>query len=80
MNSPHGSAKIFVLPSDQKLSVHAQTKDEWNSYVGNQKDSNEDYAKAWIKASLNGVVDLKSLSDCTKTLPVARLNGKYGCG
>jgi catalase (peroxidase I) len=76
LNNPHGSDKIFVLPSDQKLSVHAQTKDEFHSYVGNQKDWNEDYAKAWIKMSLNGVVNLKSLSDCTKTLPVARPNGR----
>jgi catalase (peroxidase I) len=76
LNSPKGNDKIFVLPSDQKLSVHSATKAEWHSYVGNQRSWNEDYAKAWIKMSLNGVVDLKKLSDCTKTLPLTRLIGK----
>ncbi|PSN62739.1 heme peroxidase, partial [Corynespora cassiicola Philippines] len=64
--------KIFVLPSDKKLSVHPSIKDEWLAFVGNQPHWNEDYAKAYIRMSLLGVNNLSDLKDCTKTLPVAR--------
>lgn len=68
--------KIFVLPSDKKLSVHPSIKDEWLAFVGNQPHWNEDYAKAYIRMSLLGVNNLSDLKDCTKTLPVARPLGK----
>jgi catalase (peroxidase I) len=66
--------KIFVLPSDKVLSVHPKIIDEWRSFVGDQKHWNEDYAKAYIRMSLNGVTNLGDLKDCTKTLPASRPN------
>lgn len=63
------SDKIFVLPSDKKLSVHPKINDEWLAFVGDQPHWNEDYAKSYIKMSLLGVQNLKDLKDCTKTLP-----------
>ncbi|KAJ8118723.1 hypothetical protein OPT61_g330 [Boeremia exigua] len=68
------NSKIFVLPSDKVLSVHPKIEDEWNSFVGDQKHWNEDYAKAYIRMSLNGVTNLKDLKDCSKTLPASRPN------
>jgi len=68
------SDKIFVLPSDKKLSVHPKINDEWKSFVGNQPHWNEDYAKAYFRMSLTGVTNLKDLKDCTKTLPASRPN------
>jgi L-ascorbate peroxidase len=65
---------IFVLPSDQVLSVHPKLNDEWKSFVGNQPHWNEDYAKAYFRMSLNGVKNLKDLRDCTRTLPASRPN------
>ncbi|KAH7401333.1 ligninase LG6 precursor [Pyrenochaeta sp. MPI-SDFR-AT-0127] len=75
LNNPAGSTptqKVFVLPSDKKLSTHAKIKDEWNAFVGNQQHWNEDYAKAYFRMSLLGVNNLKDLTDCTKTLPPSR--------
>ncbi|KAF2176890.1 class II peroxidase [Zopfia rhizophila CBS 207.26] len=69
-------SRIFVLPSDKKLSVHPKISDEWNAFVGNQPHWNEDYAKAYIRMSLLGVENLIDLRDCTRTLPVARPNGR----
>jgi L-ascorbate peroxidase len=66
---------IFVLPSDKKLSVHPKISDEWKEFVGDQPHWNEDYAKAYIRMSLNGVENLSSLTDCTKTLPKSRPKG-----
>jgi catalase (peroxidase I) len=60
---------IFVMPSDAVLSVHPKINDEWKQFVGNQPHWNEDYAKSYIKMSLNGVTNLKELKECTKTLP-----------
>ncbi|ORY04773.1 ligninase LG6 precursor [Clohesyomyces aquaticus] len=68
--------RIFVLPSDEVLSVHPKVNDEWKSFVGNQPHWNEDYAKAFVRMSLLGVDNVNALSDCTRTLPVARPNGK----
>jgi catalase (peroxidase I) len=65
---------IFVLPSDKKLSVHPEVSEEWNEFVGNQPHWNEDYGKAYFRMSLNGVVNLDDLTDCSKTLPSARPN------
>lgn len=65
------SEKIFVLPSDKVLSKHPKVRDEWLSFVGDQPHWNEDYAKAYVRMSLNGVslVNLLVLTDCTRTLP-----------
>lgn len=60
---------IFVLPSDASLSVHPKINDEWVRFVGDQQHWNEDYAKAYVRMSLNGVTNLKDLRDCTRTLP-----------
>jgi L-ascorbate peroxidase len=68
--------KIFVLPSDKALSKHPKIKDEWMEFVGDQQHWNEDYAKAYVRMSLNGVTNLLSLTDCTRTLPKSRPNGK----
>jgi L-ascorbate peroxidase len=68
--------KIFVLPSDKVLSKHPKINDEWLAFVGNQPHWNEDYAKAYVRMSLNGVENLQSLTDCTRTLPKSRPNGK----
>lgn len=68
-------SRIFVLPSDRKLAAYSQTQREFKRYVGDQEEWNEDYAKAWIRMSLNGVTNLGELSDCTKTLPAARPDG-----
>ncbi|KAF2466602.1 heme peroxidase [Lindgomyces ingoldianus] len=68
-------SRIFVLPSDKALSTHPKITDEWNAFVGNQPHWNEDYAKAYVRMSLLGVDNLDDLSECTKTLPVARVNG-----
>lgn len=75
LNNPAGATakqKVFVLPSDKKLSTHPKVKDEWNMFVGNQQHWNEDYAKAYFRMSLLGVENLKDLTDCTKTLPASR--------
>lgn len=75
LNQPNNpNDKIFVLPSDQVLSVHPKVNDEWKSFVGDQKHWNEDYAKAYFRMSLNGVTNFKDLRDCTRTLPVSRPN------
>lgn len=73
LNNPEGgNNKIFVLPSDKKLSVHPKISDEWKEFVGNQPHWNEDYAKAYVRMSLNGVDNFNSLVECTKTLPKNR--------
>jgi catalase (peroxidase I) len=70
LNQPtKNNPNIFVLPSDEVLSVHPKVNDEWKSFVGDQPHWNEDYAKAYVKMSLNGVTNLKDLKDCTRTLP-----------
>lgn len=75
LNQPNTpNSKIFVLPSDQVLSVHPKINDEWKQFVGQQQHWNEDYAKAYFRMSLTGVTNLKDLRDCTRTLPVSRPN------
>jgi len=74
LNQPsHPNPNIFVLPSDRTLSVHPKINDEWKEFVGDQPHWNEDYAKAYIRMSLNGVTNLNDLVDCTKTLPAKTL-------
>lgn len=77
LNNPSGATpqqKVFVLPSDKVLSVHPKVSQEWNSFVGDQKHWNEDYAKAYVRMSLTGLTkdQLNNLVDCTKTLPASR--------
>lgn len=76
LENPAGSSasqKIFVLPSDKVLSQHPAVSEEWHEFVGDQKHWNEDYATAAIRMGLLGVTNLKDLSECTRTLPPARL-------
>ncbi|KAF2122471.1 heme peroxidase [Lophiotrema nucula] len=72
LQDPKDRPNIFVLPSDKALSTHPKISDEWLAFVGNQPHWNEDYAKAYVRMSLNGVTNLKSLTECTKTLPATK--------
>lgn len=64
--------KTFRFASDSVIAKDPRTSDEWNSFIGDQKHWNEDYAKAYIRLSLLGVNVINGMTECTKTLPKAQ--------
>ncbi|TFK69705.1 heme peroxidase [Pluteus cervinus] len=63
---------VFHLPSDLAFSQHPTTQQDYNRFVGGDRQSNwaGDYQKAHEKMSLLGY-NQNSLTDCTEFMPVA---------
>jgi len=69
---PSPLPKTFRFASDSVIAKDPRSSDEWNSFIGDQKHWNEDYAKAYVRLSLLGVNVINGMSECTKTLPKAQ--------
>ncbi|KAF1984077.1 class II peroxidase [Aulographum hederae CBS 113979] len=63
--------RVFKFPSDVKLSQHPDISAEWQKFVNDQGDWNEDYAREYVRLSLLGVNNINSLTECTAVLPPA---------
>ncbi|KAL5427029.1 hypothetical protein PMIN04_001540 [Paraphaeosphaeria minitans] len=70
--------EVFRFPSDIVLAKDVRTADEWKSFSGSHGQShwNEDYAFAYTRLSLLGVNNINDLKECTKVLPMPKLNFK----
>ncbi|KAF9740058.1 ligninase h2 precursor [Paraphaeosphaeria minitans] len=69
--------EVFRFPSDIVLAKDVRTADEWKSSGSHgQSHWNEDYAFAYTRLSLLGVNNINDLKECTKVLPMPKLNFK----
>lgn len=59
---------VFKFPSDVKFAAHPSTMKDFERYVDDQDDWNEDYSKAHEKMSLLGQ-DKSRMTRCTEILP-----------
>ncbi|KAF2102522.1 peroxidase [Rhizodiscina lignyota] len=64
--------RVFKFNSDVVLSQHPVVATEWNKFVTDQSDWNEDFSREYVRLSLLGVNNINNLIECTKVLPAAK--------